>query len=51
MGTIIGKLREAKVGLAKGKQVAVACKQLGLTPDGFKGDSTGWSFSGTCYVD
>ena len=25
---IIGKLREAEVGLAKGKQVAVVCKQL-----------------------
>lgn len=28
---IIGKLREAEVGLAKGKQVAAVCKQLGVT--------------------
>ena len=28
---IIGKLREPEVGLAKGKQVAAVCKQLGVT--------------------
>ncbi len=28
---IIGKLREAEVALAKGKSVALVCKQIGVT--------------------